>query len=54
MLFRSYNELKDTYKSTMVPAGAPETDEAFEAWVKSMGYDTPTSGLCYFTPTMPS
>ena len=49
-----YNELKDTYKSTMVPAGAPETDEAFEAWVKSMGYDTPTSGLCYFTPTMPS
>ena len=27
-----YNELKDTYKSTMVPAGAPETDEAFEAW----------------------
>ena len=31
-----YNELKDTYKSTMVPAGAP------------------TSGLCYFTPTMPS
>lgn len=49
-----HNELKDTYKSTMVPAGAPETDEAFEAWVKSMGYDTPTSGLCYFTPTMPS
>lgn len=49
-----YDDLKKYYDTVMVPQGAPKDDAVFDAWVKSMGYDTPTSGLCYFTPTQPS
>ena len=50
-----YEQLKQYYDAVMVPQGWNRSDEAFTEWVnKFTEYDTPSSGLCYFTPTQPS
>lgn len=49
-----YNQLYFLYTAQCAQKQENPTDQGFDAFVKAMGHDTPTSGLCYFTPTQPS
>lgn len=49
-----YEDLKLAYKRECLGEGITPTDAGFTLYVQSLNYDTPTSGLCYFTPTQPS
>lgn len=49
-----YEQLKVKYKRDCIAKGITPTDAGFTLYVQGLGHDTPTSGLCYFTPTMPS
>ena len=49
-----YEQLKIKYKRDCIARGEALTDAGFTLYVQSLKYDTPSSGLCYFTPTQPS